>query len=143
MFLDSATHVDAVALFTDGSHPPLIVRKGAAVDVSAAGGAQALAQTGAGAQRSTAKSNRTRPRNAGQAINNRVDCRTITQKPHIPVITQATPGSRSVALAWSYPLLDSQDCAPSTYVVSVVAGERRRPGPGRLGAPCRGSRART
>jgi hypothetical protein len=130
VFLDSPTHVDAVALFTDGSHPPLIVRKGAAVDVSAAGGAQALAQTGVGAQRSTAKSNQTRPRNAGQAINNRVDCRSVTQKPHIPVITQATPGSRSVALAWSYPLLDSQDCAPSTYVVSVVLESGDAPDPG-------------
>lgn len=129
VFVNSPSHVDAVALFTDGSRTPLVVRKSAAVDVSAAAGAQALARADPGATRGSGKSSQSRPKNVGQAINNRVDCRTIDQKPHIPVITQATPGSRSVALAWSYPLLDTQDCAPSTYGVSVklVGGDAPAP----------------
>lgn len=120
VFLDSPTHVNAVALFTDGSNQPLVVRKSAAVDVSASGGAEALAQGTVNNQRGVIrKPAQAKPKTRGQPINTRIDCRTVQQKPHIPVITQATPGSRTVALAWNYPLLDSQDCAPSTYVVSV------------------------
>ncbi|WP_375489914.1 fibronectin type III domain-containing protein [uncultured Jatrophihabitans sp.] len=128
VFVDSPSHADAVALFTDGSRRPLTVRKSAAVDVSAAGGAQALARTSA-TTKGRPKAGPTQ-RNAGQAINNRVDCRAVDQKPHIPVITQAGPGSRSVALAWNYPLLDSQDCAPSTYVISVKLLSGDAPDPG-------------
>ena len=52
-------------------------------------------------------------------MNNTVDCADTRQKPHIPAIVGAAPGSRSVALTWTYPTPDPQDCRPSTYVVGV------------------------
>jgi hypothetical protein len=119
---DSASHNNALMLFTDGTHPPVVVAKSSAVTVSAAGGAAALTRSNvAAAPAQPGKPTgppRTRPQNV-EPINTKIDCRTVTQKPHVPVITSALPGSRSVALAWSYPVLDVQDCYPSTYAVSV------------------------
>ena len=38
-------------------------------------------------------------------------------------------GSRSLQLAWTYPLLDTQDCVPSTYTVAVTATDNGAPAP--------------
>ena len=38
-------------------------------------------------------------------------------------------GSRSVQLTWTYPLLDPQDCAPSTYTVSTKLNNPDAPSP--------------
>ncbi|MCU1658636.1 MAG: hypothetical protein JWO57_3292, partial [Pseudonocardiales bacterium] len=127
---DSPNHVQAVALFTDGSRPPVVIDKSAAVSLNAAGGASALtdAHLPKGRKLPPKKGQKPAPQPV-QPINNELRCKTIQQIPHIPTITQATPGSRSVQLRWSYPLLDTQDCAPSTYAVSVTLLGSSAPSP--------------
>ncbi len=120
---NSPTHANALMLFTDGSHPPRRIQKGEAVNVSASGGADQLTrstinptQTGKPPTDTGAKP----PPPGAAPVNNKLDCKNITQKPHIPTIDQITPGSRSVLLHWTYPILDpKQDCRPSTYVVHI------------------------
>ncbi|WP_375503195.1 fibronectin type III domain-containing protein [uncultured Jatrophihabitans sp.] len=115
---NSPTHLDALAVFTDGSHLPLTIEKSSAVAVSAAGGADSLTRSRVDAAPRRTPTPVTQPR-ANNPVNNKIDCRTVRQKPHIPTIIAAVPGSRSVALTWTYPLLSPQDCAPSTYEVGV------------------------
>jgi hypothetical protein len=118
--VNSASHANALMIFTDGSHPPVRIAKSAAVTVNAAGSAEALTRSNAPQTTQNPKNGAAKPKaQAAAPINTRIDCQTVTQKPHIPVITSAVPGSRSVALSWSYPVLDPQDCYPSTYVVGV------------------------
>lgn len=118
--LNSPSHTNALMVFTDGSHAPQTIAKSSAVTINASGGAEALTKsnlvpvTGAG----HGDPPKTRPQNIAP-INNKIDCKTVTQTPHVPVITSAVPGSRTVALTWTYPVLDVQDCYPSTYVVTV------------------------
>jgi hypothetical protein len=126
---NSPTHADALMLFTDSSHPPLRIEKSSAVDVSAQGGAEALA-------RSTINPNQVPSKNTGPAkpnavapVNNKIDCKVAKQKPHIPVLNPPVPGSRSVALSWSYTVLSSQDCYPSTYVLSFKLISNNAPTP--------------
>lgn len=122
VLFNSPNHVLALAVFTDGSQPPSVIDKSSATDLNAAGGASAITskhdstiKKPTGKQQAPAKSvTPTAP-----AINNRVSCKTTTQLPHVPTITTVTSASRSVLLNWDYPLLDSQDCVPSTYLVSV------------------------
>jgi hypothetical protein len=118
--LNSPQHVRALAVFTDGSHPPAQIDKSAAVSLNAAGGATGLIDSHPTKNpKGQQPPKRTVKAPPAQPINDKVRCKTTTQVPHIPTITQATPGSRSVQLQWSYPLLDPRDCAPSTYTVSV------------------------
>ncbi|SOD71867.1 hypothetical protein SAMN05892883_1328 [Jatrophihabitans sp. GAS493] len=136
--VNSPNHRLAVILFTDGKAKPLSIDKSTAVDLNAAGGAAAVADT------RTAEQRRQHPAPApgqptpaiaapAQQVNNTAQCTTTTQIPHIPKITTVTPAARSVNLLWSYPLLDSQDCIPSTYTVAVtlVGGSAPKP-PGAL-----------
>lgn len=119
---DSAVHAQALMVFTDGSRAPLRITKGTAVTVNASGGPEALTRSTANPNQPPAKRaqpGQPKPKSQPAPINNKIDCRTAKQKPHIPVITSSVPGSRSVALAWNYPVLDSQDCYPSTYVVTA------------------------
>lgn len=124
---NSPHHVNALAVFTDGSHAPVRIDKNAATDMSAAGTAAALTRDPVPGAKPNRKPQQPRPQEATPAqppvapINNKIDCKTTVQVPHIPTITQAIPGSRSVQLLWNYPLLDTQDCAPSTYTVQVKA----------------------
>jgi hypothetical protein len=130
VIFNSPHHLQALALFTDGSRKPTIIDKGAAVSLNAAGGATSLTDA------HSPKSPRVPPKpgskpaqQPAQPINNEIKCRTTKQVPHIPTITQATPGSRSLQLRWSYPLLDTQDCAPSTYTVAVKVLSSVAPAP--------------
>src|SRR5262249_11875905 len=105
--------------FTDGSRAPRTIVKSAAVTVSASGGADALTKSNAPPAKKTGK-----PAGKKQApapVNPKINCKIAKQKPHIPVITSVATGSRSVTLAWNYPILDVQDCFPSTYTVSFRA----------------------
>jgi hypothetical protein len=140
VLFNSPDHVLALAAFTDGSHQPGVIDKSSAADLNAAGGASAI----------TTKHNSTIKKNSANApkpqtpqpkpvtpvapaINNNVSCKTTTQTPHVPTITTATSASRSVLLNWNYPLLDSQDCAPSTYVVTLKTLTEGSPGaPGQV-----------
>ena len=117
---NSPSHTNALMLFTDGSRAPQTIAKSSAVTVNASGGAEALTRSNLAPVTGTGngKPPKTRPQDIAP-INNKIDCKTVTQKPHVPVITSAVPGSRTVALNWTYPVLDVQDCYPSTYVVTV------------------------
>ncbi len=121
-------HLDALAVFTDGSHAPVTIEKSAAVSVNASDSAEALTRT----RNQTRTSNRA-PVATGKRqpnpVNNQIDCRGTQQKPHIPTITGADPGSTTVLLTWTYPLLDPQDCVPSTYVVSIQLLSPTAPSP--------------
>ena len=124
VLFNSPDHVLALALFTDGSHPATTIDKSSATDLNAAGGASAITARHNDALRKTSpvKQQQTTPQPktpSGPAINNKISCRTTTQTPHVPTITTATSASRSVLLNWTYPLLDSQDCVPSTYQIAV------------------------
>ncbi len=129
VIVNSPTHLDALVLFTDGSHPPLTIEKSSAVSVSASDGADALTRSrhtdgkGGRTSRSAPKKQPVEP------VNNNVDCKDTRQKPHIPSIISAAPGSRSVALAWTYPTPDPQDCQPSTYVVGIKLISDNAPSP--------------
>jgi len=128
---NSPNHVQALAVFTDGSHPPVQIDKSAAVSLNAAGGATGLidshpSKKPAGPQPPAKGTVKAPP---AQPISDKIRCRNTSQVPHIPTITRATPGSRSVLLQWSYPLLDPRDCAPSTYTVSVKLISSAAPSP--------------
>jgi len=131
VIFDSPNHVQGLALFADGSHPPVQIDKSAAVSLNAAGGATGLIDSHPlkGPKGAPAPGKNTVKAPPPLPINNSVRCKGTTQLPHIPTITQATPGSRSVQLQWSYPLLDPRDCAPSTYVVSVKLISSAAPSP--------------
>jgi hypothetical protein len=123
VLFNSPGHVLALAVFTDGSHPPMVIDKSSAADLNAAGGASAItAQHNNGLKKTApakAPQQQKAPTPTAPAVNNKVRCKTTTQTPHVPSITTATSASRSVLLNWTYPLLDSQDCVPSTYQIIV------------------------
>jgi hypothetical protein len=117
---------DAVVVFTDGSHPPVVVNKGAGVTVSATGPADLNVTppvnygNGGASQRPFGPSVN-RPIPVVQAVSQQVTCATTTQKPYAPQITSVTPSSGSVLIAWSYQLLDQTDCEPDSWSVYVRA----------------------
>ncbi len=130
VIFNSESHANALMVFTDGSRAPRTIAKSSAVTVNAGSGADALT-------RSTVA-----PGNAGKTpghpkqapepvapVNDKINCKIAKQKPHIPVITSAVPGSRTVALNWSYPTFSPQDCFPSTYLVSVTLIGNNAPQP--------------
>lgn len=117
-------HVLALAVFTDGSRPATVIDKSSATDLNAVGGAGAITtkHNNAVAKNRPARPDQPAPQPktpSAPTVNNKITCQTTTQTPHVPTITTATSASRSVLLSWNYPLLDSQDCEPSTYQVAV------------------------
>jgi hypothetical protein len=132
---------EALVVFSDGSHQPRVIDKHSAVQINADGAAslgvgsdrKAITATPDRRKRSSRPGSTRPPRRSPprQSVNDRISCRTTTQQPHIPTVQLLERGSRSVQLRWSYPLLDPQDCAPSTYTVSVklVGGAGAPPPP--------------
>ncbi|MDT4942823.1 MAG: hypothetical protein QOJ34_2912 [Pseudonocardiales bacterium] len=120
--VNSPTHTNALMLFTDGSSAPRVIAKTNAVRVDAAGGAEALTRSNLPAGTPKPPEPGTpKPRPVDvQPVNPRLNCHSTAVKPHIPVITSAVPGSRTVGLSWRYPVITPQDCIPSTYLVSVT-----------------------
>lgn len=121
--IDSSTHANALMLFTDGSHPPVVIQKNQAVALNAQGGAEALAATnvnpGNGNTKSTSPGSAKPQPPTQELVNPKIDCKSVQQKPLIPILNPPVPGSRSVQLTWSYTPLSTQDCYPSTYEVDV------------------------
>jgi hypothetical protein len=129
--INSPTHTNALMVFTDGSSAPRVIRKTSAVRLDAAGGAEALTRSNlpAGSPKPP-KPGTPKPKPVDvQPVNPRLNCHTVAVKPHIPVITSAVPGSRTVALVWRYPVITPQDCIPSTYVVSFQLASAGAPQP--------------
>ena len=112
----------AVVVFTDGTRPPVIVDKSTAMEVSTTGPADlnATQETphsgGARNQPGT-----TRPVPGPQAVSLNVTCTNTTQQPYAPQISSVVPSSESALVAWSYQLLDQQDCEPDSWAVTVRA----------------------
>jgi hypothetical protein len=129
VIFNSPTHQDALIVFTDGSRAPRTIVKTSAVAVNAANAAEALTRSTV-PQVGKPSVGKPKPVPGGaQPINSKIDCKTAKQKPHLPVITSAVPGSRTVTLAWTYPILSPQDCYPSTYLVSVKRISNDAPDP--------------
>lgn len=130
--VDSPGHYLALTVFTDGSHTPVVVEKTRLTSLNAAGGAEALTRgrvtndTSPPSKSSTKPVDKPKPTNA-PAINNKINCKQVTQKPHVPIISGAAPTARSIGLAWTYPIYDNSDCQPSTYVVSVALVSNNAP----------------
>jgi hypothetical protein len=128
---NSPTQSNALMVFTDGSSAPRTITKSNAVRIDAAGGAEALTRSNLPAgQSKPPKPGAPKPRPVNvQPVNPRLNCHAGAVKPHIPLITSAVPGSRTVALDWRYPVISPQDCVPSTYVVTVRLVDGSAPEP--------------
>lgn len=120
--------LEAVVVFTDGSHPPAVVNKTQAVTVSATGPADLNAKTAPTTPGSKGKNGGSgstggykSPVPAVQAVSQQVTCANTTQKPYAPQITGVSPSSGSALIEWSYQLLDQTDCEPSSWSVRVTA----------------------
>jgi hypothetical protein len=114
VIINNPNRVLAVVVFTDGSRPTRVIDKRTAVDVdpSALPGA-----TGDNTPSNTpAKNLVSQP----QQVDTQLRCKTITQKPRVPVLDQPVPASHAVSLSWTYSLLDNQDCEPTSYLVTVA-----------------------
>jgi len=131
VIVNARANFESEVIFTDGSHAPLTVDKHSAVQLDPsstqalvvghqAGGAKAPSSPG------SQKPPKSKPV-AAPTVNNRVDCKTSDQTPHIPLVRVVQRASRSVQLSWTYPLLDTQDCVPSTYTVSITALDSTAP----------------
>ncbi|HEX4245855.1 MAG TPA: IPT/TIG domain-containing protein, partial [Acidimicrobiales bacterium] len=105
----------AVVVFTDGSRPTRVIdkRTAVAVDPSALPGAPGSTAPST----APAKDVVSQP----QPVDTQLRCKTITQKPRVPVLDQPVPASHSMTLSWTYSLLDNQDCEPTSYLVTVAA----------------------
>jgi hypothetical protein len=113
---------EAVVVFTDGEHPPVVIDKSQAETVSAAGPADLNApnpKTMPGAK--TNPANGKTPVPAVAAVSQQTTCANTTQKPYAPQITGISPSSGSALIQWAYQLLDQTDCEPSSWTVQVTA----------------------
>ena len=116
--------LEAVVVFTDGSHLPVVINKTVAVELSAAGPAElANGQPKASPGKGQSGKSSSRPKSVPvvQAVSQSVACANTTQKPYAPQITSITPSSGSALVAWSYQLLDLTDCEPDSWSVHMTA----------------------
>lgn len=129
VIFNSRANLEALTVFSDGSHRPVVIDKRTAVDLNSNGSALANLDTAPpGANPAPGPSTTPRP-NPSEAVTDKIDCKNTTQVPHIPQVALVDKGSRSVQLQWTYPLLDRQDCAPSTYTVAVQVAAGEAPPP--------------
>lgn len=117
--------LEAVVVFTDGDHRPVIVDKSQAVAVSATGPADLAPQTATTLPRSgngpASPTTIRSPVPVVQPVSRQITCAQTTQKPYAPQITGITPSSGAALIQWSYQLLDQTDCEPDTWAVQVRA----------------------
>lgn len=121
-------NLEAVVVFTDGSHPPVVVDKSSAVTVSTTGAADLDLTAGGSPPGGTSPSGPTGGSSrsdlavpVAQPVSQKVTCANTTQKPYAPQITAVTPSSATALVSWSYELLDQTDCEPSSWSVQVTA----------------------
>jgi hypothetical protein len=120
VIFNSRANLRAVVVFSDDSHAPRVVDKHSAVQLDPSG-ATALADAHATGKTDHGKPTQKPPRTRRptQTINEKINCKTTKQVPHIPTLVAGDRASRSIELTWIYPLLDPSDCIPSTYVVAI------------------------
>jgi Fibronectin type III domain len=113
--------LEAVVVFTDGTHPPMTVDKTTGEVVSATGPADLVLKP-ANAKRGSGSSNPLSEKAVPvQQVSQQVTCHNTTEKPYAPLITAVDPSSQSALVAWSYQLLDQTDCEPDSWSVQVRA----------------------
>jgi hypothetical protein len=128
VIFNSRSKLEAVTVFTDGSHKPFVIDKRTAFSLSP-NGAAALSNLHRPPPGPTTAPPTSKPQQ-NQQVTDKIDCKTTTQIPHIPTLELLDRGARSVQIRWNYPLLDRQDCEPSTYTVSVqTVGNEKAPEP--------------
>jgi hypothetical protein len=130
VIINSRANLEAEVIFADGSHPPLTIDKHSAVLLDPSSTQALVVSHGAGPSHPATRTKpvTTTPRPV-TSVNDKIDCGRTTQTPNIPVVDLVERGSRSVQLSWTYPVLDTQDCIPSTYTVTtqLVAGDAPPP----------------
>ena len=121
---DARADNQAEVIFTDGSRAPLTIDKHAAVQLDAAS-ANALAEGPARGHTSPGQHAvktpvKPAPPAQQQSVNTSIDCRKTTATPNIPDLGAVTArSSRSATLRWTYPLIESGDCIPTSYQVEL------------------------
>lgn len=114
-----------VVVFTDGSRPPAVFDKSVAIDVSALGPTAVTPTAGGTATPATTPiPTQTVPPPTipvAPQVSQQVTCANTSQTPRSPRVTQVVPAAHSVFVAWTYPLLDNQDCEPDSWTVHVEA----------------------
>jgi hypothetical protein len=124
IIFDNPESLLGVVVFTDGSHAPVVFDKSVAVTVSATGpvalaGRRATARKGAAARTTPTTVAPTPPPSVAPLVSQQVNCATTTETPRSPQITTTVAAAHSVLVGWSYPLLDSQDCEPDSWAITV------------------------
>ena len=64
---------------------------------------------------------------AASTVSEEARCAESDQQPRVPVLKQPSMGIRSATVSWAYPLLDTADCHPSSFSVSVRALDGPQP----------------
>jgi hypothetical protein len=120
VIFNSRANLQAAVVFSDDSHAPRTIDKHSAVQLDPTG-ATALADAHATGKTDHGKPSQkpTKTRRPTQTINDKINCKTTKQVPHIPTLIAGDRASRSIELTWVYPVLDPSDCIPSTYVVGI------------------------
>jgi hypothetical protein len=121
--------LEAVVVFTDGSHPPVVVDKSQAVAVSTTGPADLNVHTPTTTRPGSERGGKNAPAPAAsrapvpvvEPVSQEITCADTTQKPYAPQITTVSPSSGGALVQWSYQLLDQTDCEPDSWAVSVTA----------------------
>ena len=116
----------AVIVFTNEGDRAKVIDKGSAVDInpSAPPSDQVLPRSTAKASAPSPPSSKSSPtpvRAAPQPVDPALACRTSQQKPNVPQVAPPRPATHAVTLSWTYPLIDPEDCEPSSYTVSATA----------------------
>ncbi len=117
----------AVVVHTNQADVATTIDKGSAVDInpSAPAGDQVLPGGGPGGTPGSgsggAASHRVpKTTAASQLVDAALACRTSQQKPNVPQVAQPQAATHAVLLSWTYPLIDPEDCAPSSYTVTAT-----------------------
>jgi hypothetical protein len=115
---DNPESLEALVVFTDGTHAPVVVDKTDAVTVSTTG-PEYLDLAAPSRQASSGRPAVPTPP-APQPVDPQAACADTTQKPYAPSITSVAPSTGAALIVWSYRLLDPTDCEPDAWTVHVV-----------------------
>jgi hypothetical protein len=124
---NNPTSSEAIVVFSDDSHAPRVLDKRAPVAIDPAGAAALIeahvhhankAETGGQGVKNDKPTGKA-PTKPPPAVDNRVDCRTADQVPHVPKLSIGERAARSIELSWTYPTPDPTDCAASTFVINA------------------------
>ncbi|MBV9662225.1 MAG: fibronectin type III domain-containing protein [Acidimicrobiales bacterium] len=111
--------LEAVVVFTDGTHPPVLIDKSQAVAVSTTGPADVNISPPATTPGTPSPPAPSVP--VVQPVSKQVTCANTTQKPYAPQVTSISVSSSAALIGWSYELLDQSDCEPTSWAVHVTA----------------------